>query len=178
MYEVEMKFRADHERVRRVLDERGANERNAVRQRDTYYNAPMRDFDETDEALRVRQEGGNGRARITYKGPLVGESSKTRQEHETELGNGNTMDSILGALGFVPVATVEKERERFSLGEYVVTLDSVDELGEFVEVETEAEEGGLDAAREGVTGTVESLGMDPAEEIRTSYLELLLGNAQ
>lgn len=179
MYEVEMKVRGDHEHVRRALNEHGATPTETITQRDTYYDAPMRDFAETDEALRIRREEGDGneRAKLTYKGPLVGETSKTREEHETELGDGDVMDSILDSLGFVPVETVEKGRERFSLGEYVVTLDSVDGLGEFVEVETEADERGIDAARAGVAETVEALGLDPESEIRTSYLELLLGNA-
>lgn len=180
MYEVEMKVRADHEQVRQTLNEHGATPLDTVTQRDTYYDAPTRDFAETDEALRVRREERDeeDRAKLTYKGPLVGGTSKTREEYETELGDADVMESILDSLGFVPVETVGKERERFSIGEYVVTLDTVDGLGEFVEVETEAPEKGIDTARAGVTGTVESLGLDPDAEIRTSYLELLLGNAQ
>lgn len=179
MYEVEMKFRADHGRVRDELEGRGADPVGSVTQRDTYYDAPTRDFAETDEALRIRREEreGEGRAKLTYKGPLVGESSKTREEHETGVADGELMGSILDSLGFVPVETVEKDRERFSLGEYVVTLDRVAGLGEFVEVETEVPEGEVDAAREGVARTAESLGLYPDEEIRTSYLGLLLGDA-
>lgn len=176
MYEVEMKLRADHERLREELERRGANRIGAVTQRDTYYDAPTRDFAETDEALRIRREEREGeeRAMLTYKGPLVGEAGKTREERETGVENGDIMGSILDSLGFVPVETVEKERERFSLGEYVVTLDRVADLDEFVEVETEASESDLDSARAGVAGTVESLGLDPDEETRTSYLELVL----
>ncbi|MCL7417171.1 MAG: class IV adenylate cyclase [Halalkalicoccus sp.] len=180
MYEVEMKVRANHEQVRRALDEHGATPLDTITQRDTYYDAPTRDFGETDEALRIRREteDGDERAKLTYKGPLVGETSKTREEYETELGDGDVMGSILDSLGFAPVETVEKRRERFSIAEYVVTLDTVDGLGEFVEVETEAREKGIDAARAGVTETVEALGLDPDAEIRTSYLELLLDDAQ
>lgn len=180
MYEVEMKVRADHDRIRRKLAERGATELGAITQRDTYYNAPMRDFAETDEALRVRCEkgGGTGQATLTYKGPLVGEASKTREEHETALEDGDAMTAILDGLGFVPVETVEKERERFSLAEHVVALDSVTGLGEFVEIEAEAREEAIDDAREGVAETLESLALDPDEEIRTSYLELLLEGAE
>ena len=57
-----------------------------------------------------------------------------------------------------------------------VVLDSIAGLGEFVEVETEAHEEEIDAAREEVAGMIESLGLNPDAEIRTSYLELLLGD--
>lgn len=180
MYEVEMKLRADHGAVRDALDDHGARSRGSITQRDTYYDAPTRDFADTDEALRIRREtnGGEETTRLTYKGPLVGEISKTREEYETTVGDGEALTETLDALGFAPVETVEKERERFSLAEYAVTLDSVTDLGEFVEIETEAREEEIDAAREGVVATLESLGLDPAEEIRTSYLELRLENAQ
>ncbi|WP_122090130.1 class IV adenylate cyclase [Halalkalicoccus subterraneus] len=176
MYEVEMKLRAEHERLHERLERRGANRIDAVTQRDTYYDAPTRDFAETDEALRIRRETRDGetRATLTYKGPLVGETSKTREERETDLSDGDVMGSILDSLGFSAVETVEKRRERFSLEGYTVTLDTVTDLGTFVEIETEAIESDLDAARKGVGRTVESLGLDPADEIRTSYLELLI----
>lgn len=185
MYEVEMKLRADHDRIRSVLEELEATAHDTIAQRDTYYNAPTRDFAETDEALRLRREEAgedepskDERVELTYKGPLVGATSKTREEHETGLEDGDSMGMILDSLGFVPVETVEKERERFSIEEYVVTLDSVSGLGEFVEVEAEAHKDGIDIAREGVVRTVESLGLDPTAEIRTSYLELLLENTE
>lgn len=173
-----MKIRADHDRVRERLAGHGATDRGRRTQRDTYYNAPARDFAETDEALRVRHETADGdrRAKLTYKGPLVGPTSKTREEHETGIEDGEVIEAILESLGFVRVAVVEKDRERFSLGECLVVLDSVAGLGEFVEVETDAHEEEIDAAREEVAGMIESLGLDPDAEIRTSYLELLLGD--
>jgi adenylate cyclase class 2 len=175
MYEVELKVRADHDEVRERLAALDAAPIGAVVQEDTYYDAPHRDFAATDEALRIRREcDDEDVVRITYKGPLVDDTSKTREEFETELGDGETADAILDSLGFDPVATVRKERERFALDSYTVTLDAVDDIGEFVEVETEATESELDTAREGARETLESLGLDAGESIRTSYLELLL----
>ena len=213
MYEVEVKLPADHAAVRRRLAELDAEPLGAVIQRDTYYDAPHREFAETDEALRIRRvsnrgdgsdgddedhgssgdDGGRGsgegdesdaierevgeqddeaETRITYKGPLVDDDSKTRREHETGVDDGETMDAILRALGFEPAAVVEKERDRFRVGEYTVTLDDVTDLGEYVEVETESDD--VDAAREGAFALLADLGLDPDDQIRTSYLGLLL----
>ena len=56
MFEVEIKLPADVESVRDRLRDAGAERRDARLQRDSYYDAPHRDFAETDEALRVRHE--------------------------------------------------------------------------------------------------------------------------
>ncbi|WP_181692516.1 class IV adenylate cyclase [Natronomonas sp. LN261] len=174
MYEVELKVRAGHDRVRERLDGIDAESMGTVTQVDTYYDHPVRAFAETDEALRIRREtdGSDEHTKITYKGPLVDADSKTREELETGVNDGETMASVLESVGFDPAATVEKTRERFGYGEYVVTLDTVEGLGEFVEVETEAEE--IDPARAGAVDVLERLGLDPDEGIRTSYLGLLL----
>ena len=179
MYEVEVKVPADLERVRSRLTALEATEVGRVMQADTYYDAPHRSFPETDEALRLRVESRPNEAdeetRITYKGPLLDTDSKSREEFETAVGDGETMDAVLTNLGFEPVATVRKERERFDLEGYTVTLDAVDDVGEFVEVETEVDrEADLESAREGAFGVLERLGLDPDDQRRTSYLELLL----
>jgi adenylate cyclase class 2 len=176
VYEVELKLRADHGPVRERLTAAGAASRGTVVQRDTYYDAPHRDFAETDEALRVRRVERDGavESHLTYKGPLVDDASKTRREYETGVDDGETMAAALDALGFSPAAEVRKRRERFALDGHVVTLDAVDGLGEFVEVEGEASEDEIAAVREDVAATVRRLGLDPEADIRTSYLELLL----
>ncbi|MFC6942315.1 class IV adenylate cyclase [Salinirubellus sp. GCM10025818] len=174
MYEVELKVEAEHGPIRERLSELGAEPRGRVRQVDTYYDAPHRSFAETDEALRVREErDDDGRwIGVTYKGPLVEAESKTREEHETAVEDGDEMRAVLEGVGFAPAETVEKERERFRYREYTVTLDAVDGLGEFVEVETEAE--AVEEAREGAIAVLRELDLDPDEQVRTSYLGLLL----
>ncbi|WP_152041681.1 class IV adenylate cyclase [Salinigranum salinum] len=192
MYEVEVKLAADHDAIRARLSEIGAESLETVTQHDTYYDAPHREFAETDEALRIRRvahtdaaehddtgavEDGHASPEtlVTYKGPLVDADSKTRREHETGVDDDETMDAILRAVGFEPAAVVEKRRERFRLDEYTVTLDAVTDLGEYVEVETESTD--IDGAREGAFELVRDLGLDPTDQIRTSYLGLLLGRA-
>jgi adenylate cyclase class 2 len=176
MYEVELKVRADHGPVRRRLAAVGAERVGAVTQTDSYYDAPHREFAATDEALRLRRERREGEATttLTYKGPLVDEETKTRVEHETDVDDPDATEEMLAALGFEPAATVEKRRERYRLGDYAVTLDDVDGLGEFVEVERRADDTDLDAAREGAFDLLERLGLDDAGTIRTSYLGMLL----
>jgi adenylate cyclase class 2 len=173
MYEVECKVATPHDPVRERLSELSAEPVDTRRQEDTYYDAPHRTFGETDEALRLRRE--NGTARLTYKGPLLDGESKTREEHETTVEDANETARILDALGFAPVATVEKTRETFRCRGYTVVLDTVAGLGEFVEVEGEATtEADIEGVRDGARELLAALGCAPDAQTRTSYLEMVL----
>ena len=178
MYEVELKVRADHGAVRAALDSLGADELGSVEQADTYYDPPHRDFAETDEALRIRRErrGGDEVVELTYKGPLVDAESKTREEHRTVVTDGEATARILDGLGFGPAAEVRKHRERFELDGFTVVLDRVEGLGEFVEVETVTTEDRVPTARDDARDLLETLGLDPEDQIRTSYLGMLLAS--
>lgn len=175
MYEVECKVRADHDSVRKRLEAIGGDRIESVEQEDIYYDAPDRDFAETDEALRIRVEraGEAMETRLTYKGPLVDNESKTREEAETAVTDRAAMRSILAGLGYDPAATVKKERQRYSIDGVTVTLDSVEGLGEFVEAELETDDD-IESARNRVKEVLKDLELDPDEQIRTSYLGLLL----
>ena len=179
MYEVEVKVPANIERVANRLDELGAEQIDTVIQEDTYYDAPHRDFAETDEAFRVRRETRKGRtnAKMTYKGPLLEAESKSREEFETGVGDGDDVDAIVQQLGFEPVATVRKNRRVYEVREYAVTLDAVDDVGDYVEVEAETD-GDIEPVREGAYEVLQDLDLDPADQLRTSYLGLLLTDAQ
>ncbi|ELY85606.1 class IV adenylate cyclase [Natrialba taiwanensis] len=209
MYEVEVKVPAELDRVRARLEDAPleVTSQGAVVQTDTYYDAPHRSFPETDEALRIRSEHHQSgpvepseaaesdadphahddtahETRVTYKGPLVDEESKTREEVETTVGDAETFDAVLTNLGFEAAATVRKERERYTVApadgaadefEFTVTLDAVDDVGEYIEVETElADERALESARSGAYNVLRALELDPDDQIRTSYLGLLL----
>ena len=105
---------------------------------DVYYNAPHRDFGVTDEAVRVRYTDDH--AVITYKGAKIGASGlKAREELNTAVESGEVFEAILDRLGFTRTAEVNKWRENYQLGTTAISLDSVDELGTFVEIEVLAE---------------------------------------
>ncbi|MFC7175557.1 class IV adenylate cyclase [Halosegnis marinus] len=176
MYEVELKLPADHDAVRERLAALGAREVRTATQRDTYYDAPHRDFAATDEAFRLREETDDGGtvSKLTYKGPLVDAESKTREEHETAVADGDAARAIAEGLGFEPAAVVEKERVFYETDGFVVTLDTVTGLGTFVEAETEVgTEAEVPAARDRARELLADLGLDPEENVRTSYLGLL-----
>lgn len=180
MYEVEIKLELPEglDPIRERLEALDAEAVGTVIQHDTYYDAPHRSFPDTDEALRLRREESAAETiiRITYKGPLVEAASKTRRELETDVADGETMAGILEALGFDQAAVVEKQRERYTIDDYHITLDTVTDLGTYIEIETAhpVPEETIESKRTGAIEVLTELGLDPNEQIRTSYLELLL----
>jgi adenylate cyclase class 2 len=185
MYEVEIKVPAALDETRERLRGAGAERVDARRQRDIYYDAPHREFAETDEALRIRRETplssddgpsseADESATFTYKGPLIEGASKTRAEHETGVDDGEALAAALSGLGFEPAETVEKRREFWSYDGFTVTLDAVTGLDEYVEIEREVKtEAEVDAAREAAIAALDRLGLDADDQVRTSYLGLL-----
>jgi len=158
----------------------GAVSRDVQTQVDVYFSHPCRDFAATDEALRIRQVGP--RVFVTYKGPKIDQSTKTRREIELFLGQGDrlrqTFAALIEALGFQPVGTVRKTRRTFQLAwhthDVLVSIDDVERLGRFTELELLSDERGIDDARAAIMALAEQLDLGPSQ--RRSYLELLTGD--
>jgi adenylate cyclase class 2 len=172
MLEVELKIRIPSlETVRDALEKHHAESRGRVHEHDTYYNAPHRDFGVTDEAVRVRYTDDH--AVVTYKGPRIKNYSlKAREELNFAVESGPAFETMLQRLGFTKTAEVNKWRENFTLGGASVSLDTVDELGTFAEIEVIAGESDTDP-----TARIEKIAQEigvKGEPILASYLELLL----
>jgi adenylate cyclase class 2 len=172
MLEFELKVRISSlDPVRKQLIGHKARFCGRVHERDMYYNAPHRDFGVTDEAIRVRYT--NDHAVVTYKGAKIKASGlKAREELNMVVDSGAVFEQILDRLGFTRTAEVNKWRENYRLFEAAVTLDEVENLGTFVEIEILAEdENSNPAAR--IEEIAQEIGVY-GEPILASYLEMLL----
>ena len=165
-----------------------------VRQVDTYYSHPCRDFKSTGEALRIRRV--NERSFVTYKGPKSKQAggseteplraaAKVRKELEWWLGDGDPdgahMEDLLRSLGFEEVAQVRKlrteHRVEFEGRDLSVAYDQVDGVGAFVEVEAvvgphESSENAVDA----ICRLADRLNLRMAET--KSYLQMVLERSE
>ena len=211
MYEVEQKYPlADVAAVEAALARLGATWHATVEQVDRYFNHPCRDFAATDEALRLRRTGEA--LAITWKGPRLDATAKTRRELELPLAEAAvpaaalaeaavpaaalaeaavpaaalvqaavpaTLDSwteLLEALGFRPVREVAKQRQLATVAwqgaAIEVALDHVAGLGNFLELELQADAAGIAVAAARIESLARELGCTAAE--RRSYLEMLI----
>ncbi len=175
MIEVEVKACVDgFKDVKEKLDKIGAVEIKKEHQSDVYYNAPHKDFGQTDEALRIREIPENGKNRIilTYKGAKLDNVSKTRKEIEVDVSDADNAALILENLGFRRAAAVKKDRDIYNLDKFIITLDTVYDVGTFVEIETEAQENeDTSESIDKIFEIYKKLGIEDGFE-RRSYLEL------
>jgi adenylate cyclase class 2 len=172
-YEVEVKIAIDsyEEMEKRILNV-GAEKSDREVQIDSYFDHPCRKFQDTDEALRVRSSSPSGLIELTYKGPRIDNNTKTRIEASVILDDANEIVSILENLSFRLVATVTKTRQFFSLPSMTISIDKVEDVGLFMELESIAKTKDVAQARDNIFEMMRKLGLDPKESIRESYLEL------
>ncbi len=149
---------------------------------DFYYNSPVRDFKQTDEALRIRKTKINGinndeNLEITWKGPKLDPKLKTREELTVTIKDTSVLAlrQFLSVLGFFDVLKVKKRRESFKKGNVIVSLDRVEKLGLFMEVEILSTASKVENARTKLVKLLRDLIPDYEQRnIRKSYLELLI----
>jgi adenylate cyclase class 2 len=160
--EIEQKFHLlNHNELRQRLQDLGAKPLGTEHQIDVYYNAPHRDFlaePNVSEWFRVRHEGH--RASMTYKRwlPLHAKVKTHCDEYESDLSDAEGVEKLLAALDFAPLITVDKQREEWQLDEVVVALDTVKDLGNFVEFEYKGDAASVEEAHRLISACVKKLG--------------------
>ncbi|MCG2683122.1 MAG: class IV adenylate cyclase [Planctomycetales bacterium] len=198
-YEVEMKFPvADPSALEARLTGLGTTIAAAQSEVDVYFAHPARDYSRTDEALRLRRKGTA--YSITYKGPKIDAATKTRREIDLPLATDEegfkAWFAMLEALGFSIAGEVRKSRRKARVlwqeRSVEVSLDAVERLGEFAELELVVDDGSttgvdgaatdaprspsIEAAIQCIASLAAALGLEASE--RRSYLELLMDKDQ
>jgi adenylate cyclase, class 2 len=180
MIEAELKARVrDPEQVHQLLAARAAEHRSTYH--DTYYDRDGGALTKGGRELRVRvmQQEGRRRCLLTFKDAAVDKGSGSKPEHETEIGDAETTDVILRALGAEPVIAFTKECANFSFDaderRVLATLVRVPELdGTFLEVETLVEDQDeLSPALNLVRRVLGDLGISDADLTTDLYTDLV-----
>ncbi len=174
MVELEVKYKLhDVELVKLKLKQMGARLKSIVKEEDYYFNHPCRDFKVTDEALRVRVKS-NGELELTYKGPRKSNRTKLREEVNVKvIGPLSSILAFLSFLGFKHVYTLRKIREIYEVSDYTITIDYVEGLGSFIEIEYRGSKDNLREIEDDLLRFARSLGLT-GKPILKSYLELVL----
>ena len=96
----------------------------------------------------LRLRDADGKCSLDFKNWHYDGSGKSEwcDEFETSIGEIEQAKKILTALGFETLTTVDKVRRCWRYGDYEVALDSVKDLGEFVEIEYKGDDCNVDPA--------------------------------
>src|SRR5271168_1288379 len=162
--EVEIKFHVrDPRSLRHKLREAGFRVvSRRAHERNTLYDLPGEILRNRRELLRIRKYGSAWTLTHKSKGKIDRHSS--RQELETGVADGRTMDLILRALGYSPTFRYEKFRAEWTDGKGQVVIDETP-IGDFCEIE---------GAGRWIDATAKKLGVTAADYITTNYATLFL----
>ena len=157
----------DPERSLAVVRELGAEDHGVLVQRDTYFRVPS-------GRLKLREEQPGGATLIQYDRPDAAAarlSSYRLVPVEDADGLRASLDASLGTL-----VTVHKERRLFLSDGVRIHLDTVRDLGSFVELEGVAPaDSDLEPERAKVARLMDALGIGPERVLTDSYSDRLLG---
>ena len=160
--EVEIKFLvADAGQLEATLREIGFRLQTPLtHEYNTIYDRPTGEFRKQGELLRLRRYGDQWT--LTHKGRSFDARHKTRTETETQVSDGQALDSILRHLGFVPMFRYEKFRAEWTDGKGEVVVD-ITPIGAVAEIE---------GPPEWIDATAKKLSVKPSQYITKSYAAL------
>ena len=191
MIEIESKVRlSDPDLIRKQLLDLGAQRGYSLDITDTYYNSPNieRDFARWDETLRLRyaieREPTNNdiileTTDLTYKGPKMDQTIKTRPEIKVDLVDPENIHQLLTRIGFETKIVLKKHRELYEIVRedhlLQIMLDQVESLPDiYLEIELMIEhEDQITNAKESIVKFMGELGFQEHDTILKSYLELV-----
>ena len=130
-----------------------------------------------EKLMKPRVRYTDNHAVVTYKGAKLKQYGlKAREELNFAVESGEIFEQMLDRLGFLKTAEVNKWRENFQLGKAAISLDMIDELGTFVEIEimTEADNA---TATDQIQKIAKEIGVN-GEPILASYLNFYSLNSQ
>jgi len=148
--EIEIEVNIEHSKPLLEFLEKNAKFISKAHQIDEYFTPSHRDFLKIrpiKEWLRLRNS--DNKYSINYKNWHPDQNGKTHycDEYETKIENLDTAKKILQVLDFKPIVTVNKIRKTWLYKEYEIALDSVKNLGNFVEIEYKGNDEKADPAK-------------------------------
>lgn len=187
MVEVEIKLKIDSvELIEKKLVGIGFKKVQKLQETDYYFNGVDRDFRKSGEALRLRvtksldgsailaDRPGEPLVQMTYKGPKLDSVSMSRIEHQVNIDDFETMRAILISLGYKQVFPVQKIRSMLFSETMAACVDTVDGLGDFLELEIIVDnENQREDALNKISDVLKQLGYVISDTTTVSYLSML-----
>lgn len=150
-------------------------------QKDTYFIPYHRNFVEQKpiyEWLRIRESNKNEKriSILNYKnfGKDKKEDTISCKELETEINDSTILRKIFENLDIKELIVVNKNRRNYSYKDVIISIDEVDELGDFIELEFDGEGENEEEIIKYLYSILEELEADLGEQLFKGYPHLLL----
>jgi predicted adenylyl cyclase CyaB len=168
--EIEVKLRIEHlSPVRDRLKSIGATRVGEVVETNTFLDTTDRALLGMHCGLRLRRSRDLAthaeKLKLTWKGPRGEEAVKQREEIEVAVDKADATIDLLGRLGYARQLEFEKRRESWRVDDCAVELDTLPQLGSFVEVEG--------PSSESVTAVQAKLGLSSLASVAPTYADLV-----
>ena len=181
MREIEIKVRvADKSSLLQILSDQNVALSNPVTQRDRVFGRPGVDGGNDNSApwLRIRTETKNGEVKqiFTLKKSVTNQMDSI--EHETEVDNADELAKIIEHMDFTPYSDLTKTRQKAHDGDVEICVDTVEGLGDFMEVEKLTEEDAdYDAVIVELWAVLDKYGLKREDEVTDGY-DVLIRKSQ
>ena len=145
-------------------------------QKDVYFVLPQNNFfakDCPDEYLRVRYEKDKSHLNYSFLHFKDDGWLLATDEYETLVEKPEIVEEIFNNIGLIPKVTVKKIRKYFQCDDFEVTLDSIENLGYFMEVEAKKDFGGAEITRKHCEEFLEKLNIEYEINKDAGYPRLL-----
>lgn len=161
--EIEAKIQVpDLAPLRARLHSLAATPHGQVRERNLVLDDSAGTLRSTGKLLRIRSTGGDD-CILTVKAPAQSGEFKTREEIETRVASRENLLRQLSFLGYETAWIYEKDRDSWSYAGCDIALDTLPEIGCFIEIE---------GSPEAIHRVCADLGLDPKRHIDDNYLGL------
>jgi len=163
------------ERIEKRLNEVGKFIKSR-KQIDKYFVPSQKDFfakNMPDEYLRIRHE--EGKNHLNYSFLHFGENGwlESTDEYETLVDKPEIAEEIFKKIELILKVTVKKTRKYFDCGDFEVTLDEIEDLGNFMEIEAKKDFGGVDKTRKACSDFLNSLNVEYEIQKEMGYPRML-----
>lgn len=174
MREIEIKARVGNKApLLAALKANGVQLSEPITQRDRVFGLQGVDGgDDTNGApwLRIRSETKNGVTKqiFTLKKSVTNQMDSI--EHETEVTSEQELEQIIKHIGFLPYSDLTKTRQKAAFGELEICVDSIEDFGNFIEVEKLTDENvDYEQVAEELWRVLESFGVSRDDHVTDGY---------
>lgn len=178
--EIELKFPLENSvEVIEFLNKHAKSDKKDISQKDTYYNAPHRDFVSVKypfEWLRIRETQKGFSLDYKHFHPENVKVTDYCDEFETKVENVESLKKIMQNLNFKELICVDKNRSTWIFKDVEIAIDDVKELGNFIELELKKEVDNPKEGKEYLYKILDELNAKVGEEDLRGYPFKLLAN--